>query len=90
MDLSKTAYMGSAFIEVVFRAWKRVTSCARAKLVLCGVQPLCAEVLRTTRLDSVGPKLCRCRSGVAGRANCLKLPLSVVRNKKPNAGGVRS
>ncbi len=52
LDLSKTAYLGSAFIEVIFRAWKRVKA-RQGKLVLCGVQPLCAEVLRTTRLDSV-------------------------------------
>ncbi|HVU89932.1 MAG TPA: STAS domain-containing protein [Pirellulales bacterium] len=52
LDLSQTAYMGSAFIEVMFRAWKRVAD-RDGKLVLCGVQPLCKEVLHTTRLDSM-------------------------------------
>ena len=52
LDLSQTAYMGSAFIEVMFRAWKRIAD-REGKLVLSGVQPLCQEVLHTTRLDSV-------------------------------------
>ena len=52
LDLSPTRYMGSAFIEVMFRTWKRVNE-RQGRLVLCGVQPFCAEVLRTTRLDSV-------------------------------------
>jgi len=52
LDLSSTRYMGSAFIEVMFRTWKRVNE-RQGQLVLCGVQPFCAEVLRTTRLDSV-------------------------------------
>jgi anti-anti-sigma factor len=52
LDLSQTAYMGSAFIEVMFRTWKRIAE-RDGKLVLSGVQPLCQEVLHTTRLDSV-------------------------------------
>ncbi len=45
LDLSGTTYMGSAFIEVMFRTWKRVHG-RNGRLVLCGVQPLCHEVLR--------------------------------------------
>jgi anti-anti-sigma factor len=52
LDLSGTAYMGSAFIEVMFRTWKRVHA-RNGRLVLSGVQPLCHEVLRTTRLDTM-------------------------------------
>jgi anti-sigma B factor antagonist len=52
LDLSKTSYMGSAFIEVMFRSWKRINE-RQGRLVLCGVQPFCAEVLRTTRLDTL-------------------------------------
>lgn len=52
LDLSKTAYMGSAFIEVMFRVWKRV--CERGgRLVLCGLQPFCAEVMAAAQLDTV-------------------------------------
>jgi anti-sigma B factor antagonist len=52
LDLSKTAYMGSAFIEVIFRAWKRLRQ-RGGRLVLCGLQPFCADVLRATRLDTI-------------------------------------
>lgn len=52
LDLAQTAYMGSAFIEVMFRSWKRIAD-RDGKLVLSGVQPLCQEVLHTTKLDSV-------------------------------------
>ncbi|MBI2826419.1 MAG: STAS domain-containing protein [Planctomycetia bacterium] len=52
LDLSKTAYMGSAFIEVMSRAGKR--ACERGgRMVLCGLQPFCAEVLAAAHLDSV-------------------------------------
>ena len=47
VDASRTAYMGSAFIEVLFRCWKR-TRQRGGRLVLCGLQPFCAEVLRHT------------------------------------------
>lgn len=52
LDLSHTAYIGSAFIEVMFRAWKRLRD-RGGRLALCGLQPFCAEVLRVARLDSV-------------------------------------
>ena len=52
LDLSRTAYMGSAFIEVMFRAWKRLRQ-RQGRLVLCGLQPFCAEVLQAVQLDSV-------------------------------------
>lgn len=52
LDLTHTAYMGSAFIEVMFRTHKRLHE-RGGRLVLCGLQPLCAEVLRIARLDSI-------------------------------------
>ncbi|HEY1603069.1 MAG TPA: STAS domain-containing protein [Pirellulales bacterium] len=52
IDLSKTSYMGSAFIEVLVRVCKRVNA-RNGRLVLCGVQPFCAEVLVTMRLDKI-------------------------------------
>jgi anti-anti-sigma factor len=52
LDLSRTAYMGSAFVEVMFRAWKRLRE-RNGRLVLCGLQPFCADVLRTLQLDTM-------------------------------------
>jgi anti-sigma B factor antagonist len=52
LDLAKTAYMGSAFVEVMFRAWKRVRD-RGGRLVLCGLQPFCVEVLHAARLDTM-------------------------------------
>jgi anti-anti-sigma factor len=52
LDLSRTAYIGSAFIEVMFRMGKRLRQ-RGGQLVLCGLQPFCAEVLRATRLDTM-------------------------------------
>lgn len=54
LDLSQTTYIGSSFIELVVRAWKRLKS-RRGTLALCGVQPFCAEVLQITRLDRLWP-----------------------------------
>jgi len=50
LDLSATSYVGSAFIELLVRAWKRLTE-RGGTMVLCGLRPSCAEVLRVTRLD---------------------------------------
>jgi anti-anti-sigma factor len=50
LDLSATSYIGSAFVELLVRAWKRLAE-RGGTLVLCGLRPLCAEVLRVTRLD---------------------------------------
>jgi anti-sigma B factor antagonist len=52
LDLSGTSYVGSAFIELVVRAWKRLRV-RGGTMVLCGLGPLCAEVLRVTRLDQL-------------------------------------
>jgi len=52
LDFSLTDYIGSTFIEVLVRAWKRLKE-RGGTMVLCGVRPFCAEVLRTTRLDEV-------------------------------------
>ncbi|MEE8451280.1 MAG: STAS domain-containing protein [Thermoguttaceae bacterium] len=52
LDLSGTRYIGSTFIELMVRAWKRLRQ-RGGNMVLCGVQPFCAEVLRTTKLDTI-------------------------------------
>jgi anti-anti-sigma factor len=69
VDLSRTRYMGSGFIEAIFRAWKRSRE-RQGRLVLCGLQPFCAEVLRTTRLDS----LIECFPGIEDAVAALTAP----------------
>jgi anti-sigma B factor antagonist len=52
IDLSQTDFIGSSFIELLVRAWKRVTM-RGGEMAVCGVQPFCAEVLSITRLDTI-------------------------------------
>jgi len=52
LDLSLTQFIGSRFIELLVRAWKRVRT-RGGSMALCGVQPLCAEVLQVARLDTL-------------------------------------
>jgi anti-sigma B factor antagonist len=52
LDLSQTAFIGSMFIELLVRAWKRISE-RDGTVVLCGVQPFCAEVIHVTRLDTL-------------------------------------
>ena len=52
LDLSETTYVGTSFVELLVRAWKRLTE-RGGKLALCNVQPLCAEVFRISRLDTL-------------------------------------
>ena len=52
LDLSQTSYIGTSFVELLVRAWKRLTE-RGGKLVLCNVQPFCADVFRISRLDTL-------------------------------------
>ena len=52
VDLSKTDFIGSMFIELLVRAWKRLTE-RGGTLALCGLQPFCTEVMQATRLDTL-------------------------------------
>jgi len=52
IDMARTGYIGSSFIEFLVRLWKRLRARGGA-LALCSLQPFCAEVLRVTRLDSL-------------------------------------
>jgi anti-anti-sigma factor len=64
LDLSATGFIGSRFIELLVRAWKRVKE-RGGTMALCGVQPFCAEVLRTTRLDGLWESYPSREEGVA-------------------------
>ena len=52
LDMSATDYVGSTFLELLVRAWKRLRE-RGGTMVLCGVQPFCSEVLRVSRLDTL-------------------------------------
>jgi anti-anti-sigma factor len=50
LDFSNTTFLGSRFIEVVVRAWKRVCE-RKGEMALCNLDPFCAEVLDRTHLN---------------------------------------
>ncbi len=52
IDLSHTNFIGSSFLEVLFRVWKRLQE-RDGRLALCGLSEFCEEVLHTTRLDTL-------------------------------------
>ncbi len=55
LDLSRTKFFGSGFIEVLLRVWKELQHKPHARLILCGVQIYCREVLQITHLDQLWP-----------------------------------
>jgi len=54
VDLSQTEYIGSSFLELLVRAWKRIKARDGA-LALCEARPFCLEVLEHTRLNRLWP-----------------------------------
>jgi len=54
LDLSQTSFVGSAFIELLVRAWKRISH-RGGTMAVCGAQPFCVEVLKAAHLDSLWP-----------------------------------
>jgi anti-sigma B factor antagonist len=54
LDLTQTRRIGSRFIELLVRAWKRVKQ-RGGQMVLCGLHPYCIEVLQVTHLDTLWP-----------------------------------
>jgi anti-sigma B factor antagonist len=55
IDLSRTEFFGSGFIEVLFRVWNRIQQKEGGRLALCALQPYCREVLEITHLDKLWP-----------------------------------
>jgi anti-sigma B factor antagonist len=54
LDMSETTFVGSGFIELLVRAWKRIKR-RDGMMALCGLQPFCQEVLQVSRLDTIWP-----------------------------------
>ncbi|MGH7127564.1 MAG: STAS domain-containing protein [Planctomycetaceae bacterium] len=53
VDLSHTNFFGSAFIEVLFRAWNRINSRDGGRFAISGLTRYCREVIETTHLDQL-------------------------------------
>jgi len=53
IDLSHTGFFGSAFIEILFRAWNRLNSKDNGKFCISGLTSHCREVIDVTHLDSL-------------------------------------
>ena len=51
LDLSHTTFFGSAFIELLFRAYNRVNERPDGVFALSGLTEYCAEVISVTHLD---------------------------------------
>jgi anti-anti-sigma factor len=54
LDLARTKFFGSAFIEVLFRLSNRLKG-RGGKFAISGLTPYCAEVLSITHLDKLWP-----------------------------------
>lgn len=53
VDLANVKFFGSAFIEVLFRAWNRLEKADGGKFAISGLTPYCREVLQVTNLDQL-------------------------------------
>ncbi len=54
IDMQATEFIGSSFIEVLFRAWKRLAD-RGGHLAVGGVSPFCQAVFQAARVDQVFP-----------------------------------
>ena len=53
LDLSHTKFFGSAFIEILFRAWNRIVKQEGGQFCLSGLTPYCAEIIDVTHLNQL-------------------------------------
>lgn len=63
LDFTRTSYISSRVLEVLFRTWKRVKE-RDGRFVLCGVQPFCGEVLQITHLDRIWDIVPDCKAAI--------------------------
>jgi anti-anti-sigma factor len=64
LDLSKTQFFGSSFIEVLFRLWNRLQG-RSGQFAICGLSSHCQDVLKITHLDSLWPLMATRTEAVA-------------------------
>ena len=53
IDLSHTEFFGSAFLEVLFRVWRRIQKRDRGRFAISGLTTYCREVITVTHMDRV-------------------------------------
>ena len=53
LDLSHTKFFGSAFIEILFRAWNHLKGRDGGQFCISGLTPYCKEVIEVTHLDEL-------------------------------------
>ncbi|MDA0834929.1 MAG: STAS domain-containing protein [Planctomycetota bacterium] len=53
LDLSRTKFFGSSFIEIIIRMVNTIESQRQGTFALSGLTTYCAEVLEITHLDSI-------------------------------------
>lgn len=52
LDMARTELIGSTFLELLVRAWKRLRE-RGGHMALCGLTPFCAELLAVTHLTAL-------------------------------------
>lgn len=52
LDLGRTKFIGSRFLGILIRAWKRLRD-RSGHMALCRVNDLCDEVLRASKLNTI-------------------------------------
>jgi anti-anti-sigma factor len=52
LDLSDTTFIGSSFLGVLVRVWKRIRE-RNGRMALCHVNEICGEVLHASKLDTI-------------------------------------
>jgi len=87
LDMSPTLFIGSRFIELLVRAWKRIRT-RDGSLALCGVQQLCGDVLRVSRLDTLWPEYPTRSEAVTAMAGLAACP-EVSSGQRDQADGRR-
>jgi anti-sigma B factor antagonist len=52
LNLRRTTFIGSSFLGVLIRAWKRLRD-RHGELAICEVNEVCGEVLKASKLDMI-------------------------------------
>lgn len=52
LDLAQADFIGSTFLGILVRAWKRLRD-RQGRLALCAVNQVCGDVLRASKLDTI-------------------------------------
>ncbi len=63
IDMSRTQFIGSRFVGVLFRAGSRLAE-RGGQLLIAGASPFCGEVLRVLQLDLVFPLYATCEAAL--------------------------